>query len=116
MIPESGKRRWRLRRRVSYCGRTRRRPCLDHQTGSEDRQKLDPTPNPAFLLAGQFYVTPFLRGERAFGPLNNKRPDMSVDYFDVGVGNFGTSHEHEDQNANYLTGCGRMLLQPEPFK
>ena len=36
---------------------------------------------------------------------------MIVDYFDVGVGNFGTSqYEHEDQNGKFLTGCGQNIF------
>jgi beta-glucosidase len=39
------------------------------------------------------------------GLINNKGPKMVVDYFDVGVGNFGTSHfEHEDRPGHLVEG------------
>ena len=52
---------------------------------------------------GSSYVTPFYAVSALDGLLNNKKPDTIVDYFDVGVGNFGTSqYEHEDQNGKLL--------------
>ena len=39
------------------------------------------------------------------GLMNNKRPETTVDYFDVGVGNFGTSQfEHEDRPGQLADG------------
>ncbi len=60
---------------------------------------------------GSSYVTPFYAVSVLDGLMNNKGPDMSVDYFDVGVGNFGTSQfEHEDRTGKFADG-----LQAEYF-
>jgi beta-glucosidase len=54
---------------------------------------------------GSSYVTPFYAVSVLDGLLNNKGPDTIVDYFDVGVGNFGTSQfEHEDQTGKIADG------------
>ncbi len=54
---------------------------------------------------GSSYVTPFYAVSVLDGLTNNKRPDTAVDYFDVGVGNFGTSqYEHEDQTGKLSDG------------
>ena len=45
---------------------------------------------------GSSYVAPFYSVSVLDGLRNKSAPDVSVDYFGVGVGNFGTSHfEHE---------------------
>src|SRR6202022_3521040 len=54
---------------------------------------------------GSSYVIPFYAVSVLDGLMNNKGPDMIVDYFGVGVGNFGTSQfEHEDQNGKFADG------------
>jgi len=54
---------------------------------------------------GSSYVNPFYAVSALDGLLNNKGPDLIVDYFDVGVGNFGTSQfEHEDGSGNFSDG------------
>jgi len=54
---------------------------------------------------GSSYVNPFYAVSVLDGLLNNKGPDLIVDYFDVGVGNFGTSQfEHEDGPGNFSDG------------
>ena len=54
---------------------------------------------------GSSYVNPFYAVSVLDGLTNNKRPQTTVDYFDVGVGNFGTSEfEHEDQSGQLVEG------------
>ena len=54
---------------------------------------------------GSSYVNPFYAVSVLDGLLNNKGADLIVDYFDVGVGNFGTSQfEHEDGPGNFSDG------------
>jgi beta-glucosidase len=54
---------------------------------------------------GSSYVNPFYAVSVLDGLMNNKGPDLLVDYFDVGVGNFGTSQfEHEDRPGQFSDG------------
>jgi beta-glucosidase len=54
---------------------------------------------------GSSYVNPFYAVSVLDGLTNNKGPDLIVDYFDVGVGNFGTSQfEHEDRPGKFSDG------------
>ena len=54
---------------------------------------------------GSSYVIPYYAVSVLDGLMNNKGPDMIVDYFDVGVGNFGTSQfEHEDGTGHLVDG------------
>jgi beta-glucosidase len=54
---------------------------------------------------GSSYVNPFYAVSVLDGLLNNKGPDLIVDYLDVGVGNFGTSQfEHEEGPGNFSDG------------
>jgi beta-glucosidase len=54
---------------------------------------------------GSSYVIPFHAVSVFDGLMNHKRPDTMVDYFGVGVGNFGTSQfEHEDENGKFADG------------
>src|SRR3984957_3366243 len=51
------------------------------------------------------YVNQYYAVSVLDGLVNNKGPGMTVDYFDVGNGNFGTSHfEHEDQAGHSVEG------------
>jgi beta-glucosidase len=54
---------------------------------------------------GSSYVAPFYCVSVLDGLKNRKGPDTIVDYFDVGVGNFGTSQfEHETESGRYESG------------
>jgi beta-glucosidase len=54
---------------------------------------------------GSSYVTPFYAVSVFDGLTNNKSPDVTVDYFGVGVGNFGTSQfEHEERTGKFADG------------
>jgi beta-glucosidase len=54
---------------------------------------------------GSSYVHPFYAVSVLDGLANNKRSQTSVDYFDVGVGNCGTSKfEHEDRPGHFANG------------
>jgi beta-glucosidase len=54
---------------------------------------------------GSSYVNPYYAVSVLDGLVNNKGPETTVDYFDVGVGNFGTSHfEHEDASLRPVEG------------
>ena len=54
---------------------------------------------------GSSYVAPFYSVSVLDGLKNRKGPDATVDYFDVGVGNFGTSQfEHETESGRYESG------------
>ena len=54
---------------------------------------------------GSSYVIPFYAVSVLDGLMNKKAPDMIVDYFGVGVGNFGTSQfEHEDRTGKFADG------------
>jgi beta-glucosidase len=60
---------------------------------------------------GSSYVNPFYAVSVLDGLVNNKGAQTSVDYFDVGVGNFATSKfEHEDRPGHLVDG-----LQAEYF-
>ena len=62
---------------------------------------------------GSSYVNPYYAVSVLDGLMNNKGPEMTVDYFDVGVGNFGTSHfEHEDRLGTF----GRGFARPNIFR
>jgi beta-glucosidase len=54
---------------------------------------------------GSSYVNPYYAVSVLDGLINNKGPDTRVDYFGVGVGNFGTSQfEHEDRPGHLVDG------------
>ena len=54
---------------------------------------------------GSSYVNPYYAVSVLDGLVNNKGPETTVDYFDVGVGNFGTSHfEHQDGSGRPVEG------------
>lgn len=54
---------------------------------------------------GSSFVNPYYAVSVLDGLLNNKNSNMMVDYFGVGVGNFGTSHfQHEDRLGNLVEG------------
>ena len=54
---------------------------------------------------GSSYVNPYYAVSVLDGLKNNRGPETAVDYFDVGVGNFGTSHfEHEDRPGHLAEG------------
>ena len=54
---------------------------------------------------GSSYVNPYYAVSVLDGLMNNKGPAMTVDYFGVGVGNFGTSEfEHEDRPGHLVEG------------
>jgi beta-glucosidase len=54
---------------------------------------------------GSSYVNPYYAVSVLDGLMNNKGPEMTVDYFGVGVGNFGTSRfEHEDRPGHLVEG------------
>jgi beta-glucosidase len=54
---------------------------------------------------GSSYVNPYYAVSVLDGLMNNKGPAMTVDYFGVGVGNFGTSaFEHEDRPGHLVEG------------
>jgi beta-glucosidase len=54
---------------------------------------------------GSSYVNPYYAVSVLDGLKNHIGPGTSVDYFDVGVGNFGTSHfEHEDRPGHLAPG------------
>jgi len=54
---------------------------------------------------GSSYVNPYYAVSVLDGLMNNKGPETTVDYFGIGVGNFGTSHfEHEDRFGKLVEG------------
>ena len=54
---------------------------------------------------GSSYVNPFYAVSVLDGLMNNSGSQTTVDYFGVGVGNFGTSEfEHEDQAGHFVEG------------
>ena len=54
---------------------------------------------------GSSYVNPYYAVSVLDGLMNNKGPEMAVDYFDVGAGNFGTSlFKHEDRPGHLVDG------------
>ena len=54
---------------------------------------------------GSSYVNPYYAVSVLDGLVNNKGPGMAVDYYGVGVGNFGTSNfKHEDRLGNLVEG------------
>jgi beta-glucosidase len=54
---------------------------------------------------GSSYVNPYYAVSVLDGLMNNKGSETAVDYFGVGVGNFGTSHfEHEDRPGHLVEG------------
>jgi beta-glucosidase len=54
---------------------------------------------------GSSYVNPYYAVSVLDGLVNNKGQGMTIDYYDVGVGNFGTSDfEHEDRLGNLVEG------------
>jgi len=54
---------------------------------------------------GSSYVNPFYAVSVLDGLMNNRGSQTTVDYFGVGVGNFGTSEfEHEDQAGHFVEG------------
>jgi beta-glucosidase len=54
---------------------------------------------------GSSYVNPYYAVSVLDGLVNNKGQGMTIDYYDVGVGNFGTSNfEHEDRLGNLVEG------------
>jgi beta-glucosidase len=54
---------------------------------------------------GSSYVIPYYAVSVLDGLMNNKGPETKVDYFGVGVGNFGTSHfAHEDRLGKLVDG------------
>jgi beta-glucosidase len=54
---------------------------------------------------GSSYVNPYYAVSVLDGLKNNRGQETTVDYFDVGVGNFGTSHfEHEDRPGHLAEG------------
>jgi beta-glucosidase len=54
---------------------------------------------------GSSYVNPFYAVSVLDGLMNKKGPETTVDYFDVGVGNFGTSlFEHEVRPGHFAEG------------
>ena len=54
---------------------------------------------------GSSYVDPYYAVSVLDGLLNHRGPQMTVDYFDVGVGNFETScFEHEDRPGHLVAG------------
>jgi beta-glucosidase len=54
---------------------------------------------------GSSYVIPFYAVSVLDGLMKKKGPDMIVDYFGVGVGNFGTSQfEHEERTGKFADG------------
>jgi beta-glucosidase len=54
---------------------------------------------------GSSYVNPYYAVSVLDGLINHKGPEMTIDYFGVGVGNFGTSEfEHEDRPGHAVDG------------
>ena len=54
---------------------------------------------------GSSYVNPYYAVSVLDGLVNNRGPGMAVDYYGVGVGNFGTSNfKHEDRLGNLAEG------------
>jgi len=54
---------------------------------------------------GSSYLNPYYAVSVLDGLMNNRGPETSVDYFSVGVGNFGTSQfEHEDRPGHLAEG------------
>ncbi len=54
---------------------------------------------------GSSYVNPYYAVSVLDGLLNNKGQGITIDYYDVGVGNFGTSNfDHEDRLGNLIEG------------
>jgi beta-glucosidase len=54
---------------------------------------------------GSSYVNPYYAVSVLDGLVNNKGPGITVDYYGVGVGNFGTSNfKHEDRLGNLVEG------------
>jgi beta-glucosidase len=70
---------------------------------------------------GSSYVNPYYAVSVLDGLINNKGPKMAIDYFDVGVGNFGTSHfEHEDRPGHLVEGLraeyfSNLILSGSPI-
>jgi beta-glucosidase len=67
---------------------------------------LGPDAHPGVPVGwGSSYVNPFYSVSLLDGLKSNKGPQTTLDYFDVGVGNFGTSEfEHEDQAGHRVDG------------
>ena len=62
---------------------------------------------------GSSYINPYYAVSVLDGLMNNKGPETKVDYFGVGVGNFGTSEfEHEDRPGHLVGGfAGRIFSE-----
>jgi len=104
--PESGKAALRIAEEGIVLLKNERKTLPFDRTRIKRIAVLGPDAHPGVPTGwGSSYVAPFYAVSVLDGLMNNKGPDMFVDYFGVGVGNFGTSQfEHEDLTGKFADG------------